>query len=118
VATVMTGTRNRGIWEKLLPDIKEWLHLNPTASLSDAAKKFSVTPGPLKSWLDFTCPGEFDFQARRKARGDLNRKPKAPRLAAGTTDLRKELDAILEALSRIEGLLAKQDRDREQLSAL
>lgn len=103
--TITTNTRNAALWARILPDVVQFLNDNPLASCTDAAKRFGLNHATLASRIDAHYPGQFDFVARRKARGDLHR-PKPTRSAAGV-DLRAEFDAVLAALARIEAALAK-----------
>ena len=104
--SITTGTRNAALWERILPDIKQWLRDNPLASATDAGKRFGINSATLAARLAHDS-AEFDFTARRKARGDLHRKPKAPKATQGV-DLRTEFDAILASLARIEAHIAAQ----------
>ena len=103
--SINTGSRNASLWTRILPDVVQFLTDNPLASCSDAAKRFDLNHATLASRLDAHYPGKFDFSARRKARGDVHRKPKAPK--AGV-NLRHEFDRILTSLARIEALLQKE----------
>lgn len=104
--TITTNTRNAALWARILPDVVQFLNDNPLASCSDAAKRFGLNHATLASRIDAHYPGQFDFVARRKARGDLHRKPKRVKPTQGV-DLRAEFDAVLAALARIEAALAK-----------
>jgi len=105
--TITTGTCNAALWERILPDIAQWLTENPLASCAEAGKRFGINHATLASRLDNHYPGKFDFIARRKARGDMHRKPK-PAKAEGGVNLRREFDRILTSLARIEALLQKE----------
>lgn len=104
--SITNGTRNAALWERILPDIKQWLRDNPLASATDAGKRFNLNAATLSARLAFDS-NEFDFMARRRARGDRHRKPKAPKPTQGV-DLRAEFDAILSSLARIEAHIAQQ----------
>lgn len=105
-SSITDGTRNAALWERILPDIKQWLRDHPLASCADAGKRFNINPATLASRLAFDSD-EFDFAARRRARGEAHRKPKAPKPTSGV-DFRAEFDAILMALAKLEAAVAKQ----------
>jgi hypothetical protein len=104
--TISTGTRNASLWERILPEIKQWLRDHPLASAVDAGKRFNLNHATLAARLKHDGD-EFDFAARRTARGDLHRKPKRVKPTQGV-DFRAEFDAILNALARLEGAVAAQ----------
>ena len=79
---------------------------HPLASCADAGKRFNINPATLASRLAFDS-NEFDFAARRRARGEAHRKPKAAKPTSGV-DLRAEFDAVMASLARIEARWAAQ----------
>lgn len=62
-------TRSAGLWEKVLPPIRQYLHDNPLASCADAAREFNLCSVTLSAHLK----DEFDFAKRRAARGAKRR---------------------------------------------
>lgn len=104
--SITVGTRNAALWERILPDIKQWLRDNPLASCSDAGKRFNLNHATLAARLKHDG-NEFNFNTRRTARGDLHRKPKTVKPTQGV-DFRAEFDAILTALAKLEAAVAKQ----------
>lgn len=110
MAKVTTG-RNDALWKAVLPQVVIWLRENPLATAAQAGRKFNLPPGTLSNRLRFYYPGEFDFFERRRQRGAASGRPRnkdAKVAASQAVDIRKELNAILDSLARIEGALARQ----------
>lgn len=117
MSNITTGTRNAALWERILPDVVQFLNDNPLASCADAGKRFGINHATLASRLDAHYPGKFDFIARRKARGEMHRRPKKAAKPEGGVNLRREFDRILTSLARIEALLQKEGREASLFDA-
>jgi hypothetical protein len=102
--------RNKALWQRVLPEIVTWLQANPLASCTDAGRKFDIHQGTLNQQLATSYPGQFDWNERRRLRGERSRKPK--RQKVDTTAVYAEMHKVTElfgevinALARIEAVL-------------
>lgn len=106
MGTTPVNLRNKSLWERVLPEVVEWLDANPLASCSDAGRKFNINQATLNGQLALFYPGRFDFNERRRLRGVLNKKPKVAR-GKVNADIYTEMHKITELFGEVINGLAR-----------
>lgn len=96
--------RNKSLWQRILPEIVEWLDSNPLASCSDAGRMFDIHQGTLNQQLALFYPGRFNWEDRRRLRGQLNKKPVKVKIQQ---DIYTEMHKVTELFGEVINSLAR-----------